>query len=252
MQSLIEKQDFGRFLILGIAFLILFFANIFLILNTNFEYNFWILLPLFFVSIYLADFTSGILHFIVDFTPCKKGVGLDKLFYFEGKRDSDEYRKMRMEIMKKAGVFQHFVYFFKHHHLVSPANIARRSAFTTFLPTIPISSGYFLINFILLILNINAPHLIFTFFATGVIVLFAQYIHSCTHGRKYIPSAIRFLQNIGLVLSVRKHILHHKDPTKYFCFVNGWADPLVNFITAKLVSVGIYSESGLSAPEKEF
>ncbi len=252
MQSTIEKQDFGRFLILGIGFLILFLANIFLILNANFEYNFWILIPLLFVSIYLADFTSGILHFIVDFTPCKKGVGLDRLFYFEDKRDSDEYRNLRLQVMKKAGVFQHFVYFFKHHHLVSPANIARRSAFTTFLPTIPISSGYLFINLILLLSGFNLPNLTMLFFLTGFIVLFAQYFHSCTHGRKYVPLIVKFLQNIGLILTVKKHILHHKDPTKYFCFVNGWADPAVNFITSKLVNLGIYSNAGLSAPEKEF
>jgi hypothetical protein len=247
----VDKQDFGRFLLLCLAFFGLFAINLYFFFSSGYSYSFIGFAFIFLLAVYLADFTSGILHFLVDFTPCKKGVGLDKLFYYEGKKGTDEYRKLRMEIMSKAGLFQHFVFFFKNHHLVSPANIARRKTFTTFLPTAPISLMYFTLCFILQILGLDNKYIVLLLLLTGIIVFFAQYFHACTHGKKDIPKLVLWLQKYGLILTVGKHMKHHKDPTKYFCFVNGWADGLVNKITEILIAKNIFSVSGLNPPERE-
>ena len=38
------------------------------------------------VGWYLADLASGLTHMIMDYKPCRRGVGLDQFYFYEGSR----------------------------------------------------------------------------------------------------------------------------------------------------------------------
>src|SRR5690606_27149331 len=72
----------------------------------------------------------------------------------------------------------------------------------------------------------------------------SQYAHSCTHKRR-IPWPARALQACGLFLSPRKHHVHHENPDRQFCLLNGWANPLVDRIFAVVLRRGLLQPDGL-------
>ncbi|MDY7025162.1 MAG: fatty acid desaturase CarF family protein [Pseudomonadota bacterium] len=202
------------------------------------------------IALYLADFVSGVMHFIIDYVPQKKGVGLDRLYYFEGSKNCKEYIQLRQQVMKKAGLFQQTSFFFKHHHLVHPKTIAIQPLFNNFLPTLPMSLLFFMLAIIAIAAQLPDV-LILILILSSLIVFFAQYLHAVTHGRS-TPRLIRFLQEYHVLLNRQHHAKHHKTPDQYFCFVNGWADPLVNFIVRWVFRQGWLDRDNLAPPEKEF
>ena len=205
------------------------------------------LVILVFPAIYIADFVSGIFHFFVDYTPHKRGVGLDKLYFYQGDKGSNDYMLLRKAVMKKAGIWQYASFFFKHHHLVSPQHIAQKPAFTTFLPTLPLSIMLLVLSSLLA--QIDGVNILIPLMLTlsGFFVFWAQYFHSLTHGRK-MPFFLVPLQRFKFILSKEHHSLHHKYPTRYFCFVNGWADPLVNVCVNILLKGKLFDVEAIQPP----
>ncbi len=246
----VDKQDLQRFKVLLLTMVCALVTSLIILSNGFDQYSALGFIFALFIATYLADFISGLLHFIVDYTPCKKGVGLDKLFYYKGKKSSPEYLQLRSRVMKKAGILQHPVFFFKHHHLTSPKQVATRPAYTTFLPTLPATIFFFFLS-ALISLN-NAPaYISLTLFLTGAVIFWAQYIHSIAHGRHPNSKFINILHRYKIIMSPKYHAIHHQDPERHFCFINGWADPLVNRLVKIALARGLFSKDALLPPLKE-
>src|SRR5262245_8421883 len=74
----------------------------------------WILAAL--VAWYIADLVSGVVHMVMDYKPCREGIGLDRLFFYEGSRESADYLALRDEVWGRIGPLEKLIYDFKNHH----------------------------------------------------------------------------------------------------------------------------------------
>lgn len=249
--SKVDKQDLQLFLLLILVLLVFLSLCVLAMYSSGYAFSWWNIVLCFTIAIYIADFMSGMFHFLVDYTPLKKGVGWDLVYYYPGSLSSPEYLKLRKQVIKKAGVWQRASYFFKMHHLKKPNHIAKRPVYTTFLPTLPLSIMLLLLSILAsFLLDARHGYVALILFFSGMIAFWAQYIHSVTHGRKSLP-IVRFLQKYRILMNLQCHSKHHKYPDQYFCFINGWADPLVNLIAKMLFASKLFNREALCAPEKE-
>src|SRR3546814_5359508 len=65
-------------------------------------------------------------HMFMDYHPCPKGKGLDRLYFYQDSRASQEYQTLFRATMKTINPFQRLVYDFKNHH-PRPNALGRRS-----------------------------------------------------------------------------------------------------------------------------
>ena len=204
----------------------------------------WWTLPVVLLAMFCADAFSGIVHFIVDYRPNAAGVGLSELYHYKGDKGSPEYVEMRRLAMKKINAFEELVFDFKVHHL-TPMSLGRRSFWVMTLPVAVF--GGLPLTLLLLVLTelslIPANLALFALLFLGCIIL-AQYAHSCTH-KKVTPAIPRILQSMHLFLRHSDHEVHHRDPQRNFCMLNGWANTLVNAIFARLLRSGKIHPDGL-------
>ena len=197
-----------------------------------------------FTAIFVADFAGGITHFILDYTPNVSGVGLYELFHYKGNKGSNEYVEMRNESMGKISGFHELVFDFKVHHL-SPATLGRRPFSQMTLPII-VYAGLPVTALILILdlLNLIDPNLslfMMVFLGAGTV---SQYAHSCTH-RSNLPVVVRFLQMTRLFVRKEAHQAHHRDPSRSFCLLNGWANPIVDLLFQICLNRGVLDPVGL-------
>ena len=73
----------------------------------------------------------------------------------------------------------------------------------------------------------------------------SQYAHSCAHKRE-LPKHAYWLQKAGLFLTAEQHNSHHSDLGHDFCMLNGWANPLVNFVFNQCRKRGMYDSEHLT------
>src|SRR3546814_4506013 len=54
----------------------------------------WLAIPAVLAGWYLADLASGMVHMFMDYHPCPKGKGLDRLYFYQDSRASQEYQTL--------------------------------------------------------------------------------------------------------------------------------------------------------------
>lgn len=201
-------------------------------------------LPAALVGWYLADLASGLTHMIMDYKPCRRGVGLDRLYFYEGSRESADYLALRDRVWQEIGPVEKLVYDFKNHH-PRPEALGRRPML--------VQIGSTIIFFALpasLALNVAAwilPLPGWMMFGSVVLIIggtFAQYFHGTLH-RADNPPIVRWMRALGLLMTPSAHQLHHDTLTRDFATNNGWSNPLINRLFAVAVRRRWLTEGGL-------
>lgn len=204
----------------------------------------WRMVPAVLVGWFLADAASGVVHMYMDYRHCPPGRGLDRLFYYTGSRESEEYLELRRSALKRINAFDRLVFDFKNHH-PRPDALGRRG-----LTDLIWSSVAFVA--LPLSLLLNAASLIWPvplWFTAGALVLLvggglAQYFHSSLH-RSDVPAIIKLMRAIGLLMTPSAHALHHATLRRDFATNSGWSNKLLNPIFSFLHRRGILVDGGL-------
>jgi hypothetical protein len=204
----------------------------------------WWMVPAALVGWYLADMASGIVHMVMDYHPARLGVGLDKLYFYEGSRESSEYGQMFRSSMQQINPFERLVYDFKNHH-PRPHALGRRTMLRQIGSTIVAGS-------LPLSLALNAVCVIFSvpgWAVTGALALlvggtFAQYFHGTLH-RSENPWIIKAMRRAGLLMTPAAHQLHHDTLRRDFATNSGWSNGLLNPVFRFAHSRGWLTDAGL-------
>lgn len=186
----------------------------------------WIL-PALLAGWYCADLTSGAVHMIMDYRPCPPGHALDRLYFYEGSRESDEYRTLFRTTMARLSPLERLVYDFKNHH-PRPDALGRRTIWRQIESSVVAGAlpASLLLN--LLGWSLSWPGWVmagaFAFIIGGT---FAQYFHGTLH-RADNPWIIRVMRKAGLLMTPQAHQLHHDTLQRDFATNCGWSNPLIN------------------------
>lgn len=173
-------------------------ASCYKICNMFFLKNIWVFLCASVLSMVLADFFSGLLHWF-----------------------ADTWGSLDTPLIGNS-----FIRSFREHH-IEPTAICRHDIVETngdnCMVTMPII-------FLTAVVNLK-PDSVYHLFVHNFLVLLCIWvsltnqIHKWSH--TYRPSKIvSLMQQYGLVLSKRDHAIHHRNPfDKYYCITNGWLNP---------------------------
>ena len=205
----------------------------------------WLWIPAGLVAWYIADAISGLTHMYMDYRPCTAGIGLDRLYFYDGSRESAEYLSLRDSVWRKIGPLEKLVYDFKNHH-PRPEALGRRSMLvqigsTIIFAALPAS----------LALNAAAWLLELPGWLTfgGIVLIvggtFAQYFHGTLH-REDNPTIVRWMRVMGLLMTPQAHQLHHDTLRRDFATNNGWSNPLINRIFDLAIRRRWLTEAGLT------
>lgn len=205
----------------------------------------WSWIPAALAAWYLADAVSGVTHMIMDYRPCRAGVGLDRLYFYEGSRESADYLALRAQVWRKIGPFEKLVYDFKNHH-PRPDALGRRAMLvqigsSIMFGTLPAS---LLLNAAAILLSLPG------WLVMGGVVLivggtFAQYFHGTLH-RADNPPLVLAMRRTGLLMTPEAHRLHHDTLTRDFATNNGWSNPVINRLFDFAVRRRWLTEDGLT------
>ncbi len=204
----------------------------------------WSWIPAALAAWYLADLVSGLTHMVMDYKPCRPGIGLAEVFHYEGSRESDDYQSKFRAVMAKCGPLEKLVYDFKNHH-PRPGALGRRPlpmqiGSTIMVGTLPAS---LLLNVAALALPLPG-WLLFGAVVGLVAMTFAQYFHGTLH-REQNPPLVLAMRRCGLLMTPEAHQLHHDTLTRDFATNSGWSNPLVNRLFALSMRRGWLTEDGL-------
>lgn len=196
------------------------------------------------VGWYLADLASGVVHMYMDYRPCTPGLGLDRLYFYAGSRESEEYVRLRDETLGKIGPIERLVFDFKNHHprpnALGRRTLLRQIGSTVLFASLPLS---LLLNLALLIWPVPAWLLAgaVSFLVGGT---FAQYFHGSLH-REQVPWFIQLLRSTGLLMTPQAHQRHHDTLQRDFATNNGWSNALLNTVFNALRRCGRLQDAGL-------
>lgn len=187
----------------------------------------WWMIPAMLGGWYAADMLSGIVHMTMDYFPARLGVGLDRLYFYQGSRASEEYTGMFRASMRQINPFERLVYDFKNHH-PRPQALGRRTMLRQIGSTIVAGSLPFS-------LALNAACLLLPipgWTVAGALSLlvggtFAQYFHGTLHREKN-PWIVTAMRRVGLLMTPAAHQLHHDTLRRDFATNCGWSNPLLN------------------------
>jgi hypothetical protein len=204
----------------------------------------WWMIPAILAGWYAADMLSGVVHMVMDYHPARLGVGLDRLYFYEGSRESEEYQSMFRGSMRRINPFERLVYDFKNHH-PRPHALGRRTMLRQIGSTVVAGS-------LPASLAINAACLIWpvpgwalagalSFLIGGT---FAQYFHGTLH-REDNPWIIRAMRRVGLLMTPAAHQLHHDTLRRDFATNSGWSNALLNPVFALAHRKGWLRDDGL-------
>ena len=204
----------------------------------------WLMIPAMLAGWYGADLMSGAVHMYMDYKPSRAGIGLDRLFFYEGARDSADYVAMRDETFARLGPIERLIYDFKNHH-PRPEALGRRSMIhqigsTIAFTTLPVA---ILANLALAVLPVPAWAM------AGLVAFligasFAQYFHGTLH-RDDVPWPVRALRRLRLLMRPEDHVLHHETLAQDFSTINGWSNPALNRVFDALRRRGRLPDEGL-------
>ena len=204
----------------------------------------WRVLPAMLAGWYLADLMSGVIHMYMDYRPCTPGIGLDKLFFYTGSRESAHYVRLRDETLARIGPLERLVFDFKNHH-PRPDALGRRDLMRQIGSTVVFASLPFsvLLNLANLLWRMPA------WLVAGMLVFlmggtFAQYFHGSLH-RERVPGLIRLMRGLGLLMTPAAHQLHHDTLKRDFATNCGWSNPVLNLVFRELRRRGKLLDSGL-------
>ncbi len=194
---------------------------------------------------YLADLMSGVVHMVMDYKPCRTGVGLERLYFYQGSRESADYRALRDAVWTRIGPIEKLIYDFKNHH-PRPEALGRRPMLvqigsTILFGTLPTS----------LLLNVTASVLPLPgWLLFGAVLLlvassFAQYFHGTLH-RDDNPPMVKAMRALGLLMTPAAHAKHHATLTRDFATNCGWSNPLVNRLFTLSIRHRWLTEEGLT------
>ncbi len=204
----------------------------------------WWMIPAVLAGWYAADMISGIVHMVMDYHPARLGVGLDRIYFYQGSRESEEYQRMFRQSMARLNPFQQLVYDFKNHH-PRPDALGRRTMLRQIGSTIVAGS-------LPLSLLLNAVCVTFVvpgWLVSGALSLliggtFAQYFHGTLH-RAENPWIIRAMRRTGLLMSPAAHQVHHDTLRRDFATNSGWSNALLNPVFALAHRSGWLTDAGL-------
>ena len=204
----------------------------------------WMALPALLVGWYVADMLSGLVHMFMDYHPCPKSRGLDRLYFYPGSRASEEYQRLFRQTMSGINSFQRLVYDFKNHH-PRPDALGRRNMMRQIESTIIAGALPASVLFNVLCLVWPVPSWIAAGFLSMLIGgTFAQYFHGTLH-REHNPLLIRSMRKIGLLMTPEAHQLHHNTLRRDFSTNCGWSNPVVNRIFNWAYRNGLLRDEGL-------
>ena len=204
----------------------------------------WRWIPAVLAGWYVADLLSGITHMYMDYRPCTPGIGLDRMFHYEGSRESADYVALRDGILPKISPFERLVYDFKNHH-PRPDALGRRPFLvqigsTILFVSLPVSIGLNLLCF-----GLAIPGWV----VAGSVALLiggtlAQYFHGTLH-RADNPWIVHAMRRARLLMTPEGHALHHATLRRDFATNTGWSNPLVNAVFRVATARGWLNEAGL-------
>lgn len=205
----------------------------------------WSWIPAALAAWYLADLASGVTHMVMDYKPCRTDVGLDRLYFYEGSRESDEYLALRGSVWKAIGPFEKLVYDFKNHH-PRPEALGRRPMLVQIGSTISFAAlpASLALNGLAWALPLPG-WLVFGMAVLIVGGIFAQYFHGTLH-RDDNPPVVIAMRKAGLLMTPEAHEKHHATLTRDFATNNGWSNPLVNRLFALAMRRRWLTEAGLT------
>jgi hypothetical protein len=193
---------------------------------------------------YAADLMSGLTHMYMDYRPCTPGIGLRRMFDYEGSRESDEYLALRDRVLPRISPFERLVYDFKNHH-PRPEALGRRAFLVQIGSTILFFS--LPVSILLNLICVAAPLPGWMVFGLAVLTIggtLAQYFHGTLH-RMDNPWIVHAMRRVGLLMTPEAHALHHETLRRDFATNTGWSNPLVNLIFRAAISRGWLNEAGL-------
>lgn len=204
----------------------------------------WRIAPALLIGWYLADLASGVVHMVMDYLPCPKGVGLDRLFFYRGARDSADYGALRRDVMARIGPIDRLLFDFKIHH-PRPGALGRRSLYQQVGSTIRFIGLPIAAVAALLAIAVAVPGFVMValvvFLLGGVL---SQYFHGSLH-RTENPRFIAALRHVGLLMTPARHDVHHRSLQQDFSTINGWSNPLLNVVFRSLRARGRLADHGL-------
>ena len=204
----------------------------------------WWVIPAMLAGWYVADMLSGLVHMTMDYFPARLGVGLDRIYFYEGSRGSPEYQAMFRSAMAHLNPFERLVYDFKNHH-PRPHALGRRTMLRQIGSTIVAGS----LPFSLLL---NAACLLWPvpgWAVAGALTLliggtFAQYFHGTLH-RDENPWIVNAMRRVGLLMTPAAHQLHHDTLKRDFATNSGWSNALLNPVFRFAYGHGWLRDDGL-------
>lgn len=204
----------------------------------------WAMIPALIAGWFLADMLSGIVHMTMDYFPARRGIGLDRLYFYAGSRESEDYRALFRTAMRRLNPFERLVYDFKNHH-PRPHALGRRALWTQIGSTIVAGSLP-----LSLLMNVACAlwpvpgWLIAGFLSLLVGGTFAQYFHGTLH-RRDNPRIVTALRRAHLLMTPEAHQLHHDTLQRDFATNCGWSNPVLNPVFRLLYRRGILRDEGL-------
>ncbi len=208
------------------------------------EIGAWYYIPLALItSFYLADFISGLTHFILDYKKTPENIGLGELFHYNGPRGSADYNSRKKAAFAQMGIFNRIVFNFKLHHPY-PTKIGKQSyahlcSVTILSSALPILFLNFLLQQYFDSFSLALFLITLSFWAANT-----QYIHSLPH-RKTNPKFLAFLMRHHILISKKRHAIHHATLDRDYCTINGYANNIVNALSKYLVKNKYFSKEGL-------
>lgn len=204
----------------------------------------WIV-PLALAGWYAADLMSGVVHMVMDYRPSPAGIGLDRLYFYEGSRESADYLALRKRVFARMGPLDRITYDFKNHH-PRPDALGRRSMVAQVGSTVTFLTLPFAVIANAAVIVSGAPALLFAMLASFLIgASFAQYFHGTLH-REQVPWPVSLMRRLGLLMRPADHRRHHDTLACDFSTINGWSNPLLNRVFAALRRRGHLRDEGLT------
>lgn len=204
----------------------------------------WLTIPAAVAGWYVADMLSGLVHMFMDYHPCPRGKGLDRLYFYEGSRASEDYQALFRRTMAGINPFQRLVYDFKNHHprphALGRRNIWRQIGSTVVAGALPVSVLFNLACWVW-----PAPGWVAAGFCAMLIGgTFAQYFHGTLH-REENPLIVHAMRRTGLLMTPEAHQLHHDTLRRDFSTNCGWSNGMVNWVFSLAYKRGYLVDAGL-------
>ncbi|WP_336963204.1 fatty acid desaturase CarF family protein [Sphingobium aquiterrae] len=196
----------------------------------------WLAIPALLLGWYVADMLSGLVHMYMDYRPCAVGVGLDRIYFYEGSRESEEYQAMFRAAMTRINPLERLIYDFKNHHprpnALGRRGVTRLIGSTVVVGALPLSMALNIVCLLLPSWGLTIPGWVVAGFSALLLGgAFAQYFHGTLH-REHNVWIVRAMRRVGLLMTPRAHQLHHDTLKRDFSTNCGWSNPLLNALFA--------------------